>query len=70
MKIPYLDWGRCLRFYATSRKVMGSSLDEAIAFFFNLPNPSSSGVYPASNRNEYQKTFLGVKGGRSIRLTT
>ena len=28
------------------------------------------GVDSASNRNEYQEYFLGVKGGRSLRLTT
>jgi hypothetical protein len=28
------------------------------------------GVDLASNRNEYQETFLGVKGGRRVRLTT
>jgi hypothetical protein len=27
--------------YATSRKVMGSSPNDVIEFFFNLPNPSS-----------------------------
>jgi hypothetical protein len=27
------------------------------------------GVYSASNRNEYQKIFLGVKRGRRLRLT-
>jgi len=29
-----------------------------------------SGVDSASNRNEYQKYFLGGKGGRCVRLTT
>ena len=28
------------------------------------------GVDSASNRNEYQKYFLGAKGGRCVRLTT
>jgi hypothetical protein len=28
------------------------------------------GVDSASNRNEYQKYFLGGKGGRCVRLTT
>ena len=27
-------------------------------------------VDSASNRNEYQEYFLGVKGGRYVRLTT
>jgi hypothetical protein len=35
--------------------------------FFNLPNP---GVDSASNRNEYQESSWGVKGGRRLRLTT
>jgi hypothetical protein len=38
--------------------------------FFNLPNPSNrygSGVYSASNRNEYQESSWGVKGGRPAR---
>jgi hypothetical protein len=42
--------------------------------FFNLPNPSSHtmalGVDSASNRNEYQESSWGVKGGRRVRLTT
>jgi hypothetical protein len=29
-----------------------------------------SGVDSASNKNEYQKSFWGVKGGRRVRLTT
>jgi hypothetical protein len=28
------------------------------------------GVNPASNRNEYQESSWGVKGGRRVRLTT
>jgi hypothetical protein len=28
------------------------------------------GVDPASNRNEYQKSLWGVKGGRHVRLTS
>jgi len=28
------------------------------------------GVDSASNRNEYQEYFLGVKSGRCVRLTT
>jgi hypothetical protein len=42
--------------------------------FFILPNPSrwhhGPGVYSASNSNEYQKIFLGVKRSRRIRLIT
>jgi hypothetical protein len=42
--------------------------------FFNLPNPSSRtmdyGVDSTSNRNEYQESSWGVKGGQCVRLTT
>jgi len=30
----------------------------------------NTGVDSASNRNEYQENFLGVKSGRCVRLTT
>jgi hypothetical protein len=39
----------------------------------NLPNPSSHygpGVYSASNKNEYQESSWGVKGGLRVVLTT
>jgi hypothetical protein len=65
-------WRSCLRHYDTSRKVAGSN--PGWGGFFNSPNPSSHhygpGVYSASNRNEYQDSSWGVKGGGSIRLTT
>jgi hypothetical protein len=40
--------------------------------YINLPNPSSPGVYSASNRNEYQKQKNNVSGecGRCVMLTT
>jgi hypothetical protein len=40
--------------------------------FFNLPNPSSRIMALGSTqpRNEYHKSSWGVKGGRSVRLTT
>jgi hypothetical protein len=66
-------WRSWLRHYATSRKVAGSIPDEVIGYF-NLPNPSSRtmalGVDAGSNRNEYQQSSWGVKGGRRVRLTT
>jgi len=31
---------------------------------------SGPGVYSASNKNEYQEYFLGVKSGRCVGLTT
>jgi hypothetical protein len=44
--------------YATSRKIVGSIPDEVNEFFFSicliLPAALGSGVYSASNRNEYQ----------------
>ena len=49
------QWLRCC---ATNRKVVGS-----------IP-AGVSGVDSASNRNEYQEHFLGVKCGRCLRLTT
>jgi hypothetical protein len=61
-----------LRHYATSWKVEVSSSDEVD--FFNLPNPSSRTIALGStqplNRNEYQESSWGVKGGRRVRLTS
>jgi hypothetical protein len=60
--------------YATGRKVAVSIPDEVTGFFFSiyliLPAALGPGVDPASNRNEYQKMFLGLKRGRRVRLTT
>jgi uncharacterized Fe-S radical SAM superfamily protein PflX len=65
MLLYEIRWSTRLRHYATGRKVAGSSPDEVD--FFNLPNPSSCtmgpGVDSVSNRNEYQKSSCGVKGG-------
>jgi hypothetical protein len=50
---------------ATSRKVMGSIPSVVIEFFVHmilLPH-YDSGIDSASNRNEYQEYFLGVKAG-------
>jgi hypothetical protein len=61
-----------LRHYATSRKVASSNPDEVIGFSFDLilqPH-YGRGVDSASNRNEYQESSWGVKGGRCVRLTT
>jgi hypothetical protein len=47
-----------------------------LEFNFNDPKPSSiyehygPGVDSASNRNEYQESFWGVKGGQRVGLTT
>jgi hypothetical protein len=59
--------------YAASRKVAGSIPDE-VTGFSNWSNPScrtmTSGVDSVSNRNEYQESSWGVKGGRRVRLTS
>jgi hypothetical protein len=53
-----------LRYCATNRKVAGSIPDGVIGIF-HWHNPSdrtmAPGVDSASNRNEYQEYFLGVK---------
>ena len=51
---------------ATNQKVAGSIPAGASGFRSHC----GPGVDSASNRNEYQEYFLGVKGGRCIRLTT
>jgi hypothetical protein len=61
-----------LRHYSTSRKAAGSNLDEVIGFF-NWPSPSSLTI--SFGRLSLQQKwvpgiFLGVKGGRRIRLTS
>ena len=47
---------QCLRCCATNRKVAGSIPDGVIAIFHYC-----FGVDSASNRNEYQEDFLGIK---------
>jgi hypothetical protein len=63
---------RWLRHCATSQNVMGSIPDEVD--FFNLPNPYNRTMAlwltQPLNRNEYQESFWGVKGSRSVRLIT
>jgi hypothetical protein len=59
-------WCSWLRHCATGRKVAGSIPCGVIGTFCLHYGP---GVDRSSNRNEYQKYFLG-KGGRCIRLTT
>jgi hypothetical protein len=44
----------------TSRKVAVSNPDAIFLFYL---------ILPASNRNEYQESFWGIKGGRRISLT-
>jgi hypothetical protein len=53
-----------LRYCATNRKVAGSIADGVIGIFHwhNPPDRTMAlGVDSASNRNEYQEHFLGVK---------
>jgi len=55
------QWLRCC---ATNRKVAGSILAGVSGFFIDIKSFRShydSGVDSASNRNEYQEYFLGVK---------
>ena len=64
------QWLRCC---ATNRKVAGSIPAGITRFFIYIKSFRSHyvpGVDSASNRNEYQKHFLGVKSGRCVRLTT
>ena len=49
------QWLRCC---ATNRKVAGSIRDDLIGIQESSDRP---GVDSASNRNEYQERFLGVK---------
>jgi hypothetical protein len=66
-------WRIWLRHCATNRKVAGSIPDDVIGFFsltyYFCPH-YGPGVDSASNRNEYQECFLGVKGGQCIGLST
>ena len=55
------QWLRC---YATNRKVAGSIQASVSGFFIDIKSFRSHyglGVDSASNRNEYQEYFLGVK---------
>jgi hypothetical protein len=62
-----------VRHDATSRNVVGLSLDE-LGFFFQLAQPFQLHYGPevdsASNRNEYQEFSCRLKGGRLVGLTT
>jgi hypothetical protein len=55
-----------MRHYATSRKVAVSSPGEVDSFQPHYDHRFD----PACNRNVYQESSCGVKGGRRIRLTT
>ena len=71
------SWGTAvaqwLRWCATNRKVAGSIPAGVSGFFIVIESFRSHygpGVESAPNTNEYQEYFLGVKGGRCLRLTT
>jgi hypothetical protein len=54
-----------LRHYATSHKVMGLrpyQVNEFFSIYIILPDTLDTGVYSASNRNEYQKQKNNVSG--------
>jgi len=64
------QWLRCC---TTNRKVAGSIPAGVNGFFLDTKSFRSHygpGVDSASNRNECQEYFLGVKSGRCVRLTT
>ena len=64
------QWLRCC---ATNRKVAGSIPAGISGFFIDIKSfrsHYSPRVDSASNRNEYQEHFLGVKSSRCVRLTT
>jgi len=62
-----------LKCCATNRMVAGSIPAGVIGFFIDIKSFRSHygpGVDSASNRNEYQEYFLGVKAAGYVRLTT
>ena len=66
--LPYVWWGtvvtQWLRCCATNCKVAGSIPASVSGFFIDIKSFRSQygpGVDSASNRNEYQEYFLGVK---------
>ena len=63
-KAQYLRAPSDIKCCATNRKVAGSIPANVSGFFFDIKSFRSHygpGVYSASNRNEYQEYFLGVK---------
>jgi len=64
------QWLRCC---STNREVAGSIPAGVNGFFIDIKSFQlhyGPGVDSASNRNEYQEYFLGVKSSRCVRLTT
>jgi hypothetical protein len=63
-----VDWGTLLQAGRSRVRFPMRSLDLLICIIF--PAALWFGVDSASNRNEYQESSWGVKGGRRVRLTT
>jgi len=62
--LPEIAVGQWLKCCATYRKVAGSIPDGVIGIFIHIKSFRShygTGIDSASNRNEYQEYFLGVK---------
>jgi len=55
--------------YISERSLVRSQL-VSLEFYIDIKSFQSHYGPGASNRNEYQKHFLGCKGGRCVRLTT
>jgi hypothetical protein len=56
-----MRWRSWLRYYATNRKVAGSSPDEVV--FFNLPNPSSRTMALGSTQPLTEMSTRNIPGG-------
>ena len=67
-----MRWRSWLKHCATSQKVAGTIPDSVIGIFHrqSFRPHYGPGVHSASNRNEYQEYFLGIKSGRCVGLTT
>jgi hypothetical protein len=62
-----VDWGTMLQAGRLRVRILMGSLDFPIDL--TLQPHYGPGVNPATNRNEYQESSWGVKGGRHMRLT-
>ena len=60
------QWHSGLRNFATSRKVTGSIPHGAIGIFNSFRPHCGPGVDSTSNRNGFQDSLLGGKGGRCV----
>jgi hypothetical protein len=62
------NWGTMLQAGRSRVRFPMRSLDFSVDLM--LPDALRAWGYSASNRNEYQKSSWGAKGGRRVRLTT